>query len=75
MRPIWYLQTFLKKVCSLSILYTGNTRSDINSWIDIGVMFGNSDIYFQCLIFNWKQLYLFLLMLHNLYLGKNPERE
>ena len=28
-------------LCSRSILYTGNTRSGINSWIDIGLMLEN----------------------------------
>ena len=28
------------------ILYAGKIKSGINSWIDIGIMFDNSDIYF-----------------------------
>jgi len=34
-------------------LYTGKTRKDSNSWIDIGTMFDNTDIYFQSTIFKF----------------------
>ena len=39
------LETFYS-LCSRSILYTGNTRSGINTWIDISITLDNSDIYF-----------------------------
>ena len=38
--------TFLRNVFSVFMIKIGNTRSGINSWINIGIMCDNSDIYF-----------------------------
>jgi hypothetical protein len=39
------LETFFS-LCSWSILDTGSTNLGINNWIDIGIMFDNSNMYF-----------------------------
>jgi len=44
-----YATNQVKMIYAISdykVLYTGNTRVGINSWIDIGIMFDNLDIYF-----------------------------
>jgi hypothetical protein len=41
-----YATNQVKMIYDYKVLYTGNTRAGINSWIDIGIMFDNLDIYF-----------------------------